>query len=196
MPVAPNRFATLTLLGAALAPLLALPGGVHATLLEPTIAQGAAPSSGQATKLESEWSRIYIRDVYVRDAVAEALDGAAEWLTTTKCRSLLTEFLDQHGRPLQQTLQVLNVTLSDYLHIVVFADGETRTPCVRGEVLAFTAAGSRVVRVCGRVFAKASQRDRREARATIVHEVLHSLGLGENPPTARYITYRVKQLCW
>jgi len=26
--------------------------------------------------------------------------------------------------------------------------------------------------------------------------VLHSLGLGENPPSSRRITYRVKELCW
>ena len=35
-----------------------------------------------------------------------------------------------------------------------------------------------------------------EGRATIIHEVLHSLGLGENPPKPPYITYRVKTLCW
>jgi len=33
-------------------------------------------------------------------------------------------------------------------------------------------------------------------QATIIHEMLHSLGLGENPPAPRYITDRVKQRCW
>jgi hypothetical protein len=50
--------------------------------------------------------------------------------------------------------------------------------------------------VCGRDFERAWKRNPREVQATIIHEMLHSLGLGENPPAPRDITDRVQQLCW
>jgi len=33
------------------------------------------------------------------------------------------------------------------------------------------------------------------AEAILVHEALHSLGLGENPPSSDYITKRIRALC-
>ena len=134
--------------------------------------------------------------MYVRDAVVRSLDGAAEWLNAAKCQSLLSEFADQHGRPLHERLAALNMTLATYLGVLIFDDGEARPQCKRSGILAFTAAGSRVVRVCGRAFARAWQREPLEGRALIVHEMLHTLALGENPPERRFITYRVKELCW
>ena len=163
---------------------------------ETQIAQAATPAPNRLSTNESRWSRIYIRDAYVRDAVVRSLDGAAEWLKVAKCQSLLSEFADQHGRPLKERLAELNVALPGYLAILVFEDGETRPQCEPPGILAFTGASSRVIRVCGRAFVRASQRDPPEGSATIIHEALHSLGLGENPPEPRYIGYRVKQLCW
>ena len=142
------------------------------------------------------WSRIYIKDPYVRDAVGLALRGASEWLQAPKCQALLTEFSDQKGRALTERLVELGMSLPDYVTAIIVQDGETHTQCGEQGVLAFTIVGSRVIHVCGRTFARAAQRDPEEARATIIHELLHSLGLGENPPLPRDITYRVKQLCW
>jgi hypothetical protein len=34
-----------------------------------------------------------------------------------------------------------------------------------------------------------------EAEVCLIHDVLHTLGLGENPPTSREITRRVMQRC-
>lgn len=142
------------------------------------------------------WSRIYIKDPYVRDAVGRALRGASEWLQAPKCQSLLTEFSDQKGRALAERLEELRMSLAEYVTAIIVEDGETDRQCAEQGVLAFTVVGSRVIHVCGRAFARAAQRDAEEARATIVHELLHSLGLGENPPSPRDITYRVKELCW
>ena len=61
---------------------------------------------------------------------------------------------------------------------------------------AFTAQGSRVVYLCGRDFERAWRRDVAEVQATVIHELLHSLGLGENPPSPRAINNRIQQLCW
>ena len=132
----------------------------------------------------------------MRDALVRSLSGAAEWLEAAKCQELLSEFTDLRGRPLKERLAELGVTLAAYLRIVVFEDGERHRPCEPPGVLAFTSPNSRIVQVCGRAFARAWKREPEEGRAAIIHEVLHSLGLGENPPAPRDITYRVKQLCW
>jgi hypothetical protein len=38
-------------------------------------------------------------------------------------------------------------------------------------------------------------RNSRHAEALLIHEMLHSLGLGENPPTSHQITARVRARC-
>jgi hypothetical protein len=184
------------MLGVTVGRLAGAPDCAPVTRFERTIAQNATLAPDRAATPESRWSRVYIHDAYVRDAVVRSLDGASEWLEAPKCQSLLSEFADRHGRPLQERLATLNMTLAGYLSVLIFEDGEARPQCERPSVLAFTAAGDRIVRVCGRSFAKAWQREPLEGRATIIHELLHSLGLGENPPSPRAITYRVKQLCW
>jgi len=145
---------------------------------------------------QTNFTRIYISDAYLRDAVDHALRKAAESLEAPKCQTLLTEFVDQQGRPLTKRLAELKMSLADYLFAIIVEDGERHRRCRDDDVLAFTVVGSRFIYVCGRAFARAAQRDAEEAKATLVHEVLHSLGLGENPPSPRRITYRVKELCW
>jgi hypothetical protein len=142
------------------------------------------------------WSRVYIKDPYVRDAVNRALRGASGWLQRPQCQVLLTEFSDERGRPLTARLAELKMTIAEYVTALIVEDGETHAQCGKQGVLAFTVVGDRMIHVCGRAFARAAQRDAEEARAAIVHELLHSLGLGENPPSPRQITYRVKELCW
>jgi hypothetical protein len=75
-------------------------------------------------------------------------------------------------------------------------DGAGRGDCRRDGILAFSSTGSRVVYLCGRDFVRAAQRSPEETRAAIIHEMLHTVGLGENPPSSTETTYRVKQLCW
>jgi len=61
--------------------------------------------------------------------------------------------------------------------------------------LAFTSPGSRLVFVCSRKFADLTFGDWDLARAVVIHEALHSLGLGENPPSSLEITARVRARC-
>jgi hypothetical protein len=156
-----------------------------------------APEAGQASPTaEPAWPRLYNKDVYVRDALAKSLDAAAALLTTPKCQSLFSEFTDQRGRALTERLAELKLSLAEYLRAVIFDDGDAHRHCSNEEALAFTTVGSRVVHVCGPGFVRAWRREPSEARATIIHELLHSLGLGENPPSPRFINHRVKELCW
>ena len=65
--------------------------------------------------------------------------------------------------------------------------GETRS-CAKG-ALAVTEPGSRVVRVCGsRLVWRTWQQNSRQVVAALIHEALHTLGLGENPPSSVEIT--------
>ena len=124
------------------------------------------------------------------------MSAAAEWLRGPRCRTVFSEFLDRRGRPLSDKLDELGVTGEAYLGLVVFLDDPLSGRCADHGTLAFTTCGSRVVYLCGREFERAWRRDAAQAQTAIIHEVLHSLGLGENPPSPRHISHRVMALCW
>jgi hypothetical protein len=65
---------------------------------------------------------------------------------------------------------------------------------MRARTLAVTAPGSRAVWVCPQ-FALEQRRDPGLAEVTLLHEALHSLGLGEDPPSAAEITSRIVTRC-
>jgi hypothetical protein len=67
--------------------------------------------------------------------------------------------------------------------------------CRQEETLAIAAVGSRAVYVCPRAIVAWAHRNRAWAEATLIHEALHTLGLGENPPSSVEITERVIQRC-
>jgi hypothetical protein len=140
--------------------------------------------------------RLHIEDPYLRESARRIVGEAADWLSFPQCQLLLADFADQSGRYLTEKLTALGVSAADYLRLILYEDGTTQAGCKRHGILAFTAIGSRVIYLCGRDFVRAAQRAPEEMRAVIIHEMLHSLGLGENPPSSKEITYRVKQRCW
>jgi hypothetical protein len=145
---------------------------------------------------ETSWFRVYINDPYKRRAVTDVLTGASEWLASEECQSVFSEFRDDRGLPLTQKLRELEATPQSYLGMVIFLDGARHGACAGDGVRAFTVPHSRVVFLCGRDFERASRRNARDAQVTIIHELLHTLGLGESPPSPGRITARVEQLCW
>ena len=124
-----------------------------------------------------------------------AVAGARQRLEQPACRGLLAEFSDASGRPLQENLDALGETGGSYLARILFADGSGRARCSGDEAYAFTTPGRRVVYVCGRAFKNLASRDPVRAQAIVIHEALHTLGLGENPPTSAEITARVVARC-
>jgi hypothetical protein len=124
------------------------------------------------------------------------MEEAAHWLAFEECQRLLLDFADESGRRLGGKLVELGVSVVEYLRLMVFEDGTNRSRCRQDGILAFTSPGSRVIYLCGRDFMRAAQRAPDEIRAIVIHEMLHSLGLGENPPSSREITRRVKERCW
>ena len=125
--------------------------------------------------------------------VKESVQGAARRLRDPECVRIFSDFVDHDGHPLSEKLHNLDVSPDEYLlKSVWFLDGTRESPCdplLRRT--AITQVGSHVVFICPARFLEASQ----EREFTIIHEMLHSLGLGENPPSSREITDRVIARC-
>jgi predicted Zn-dependent protease with MMP-like domain len=103
-------------------------------------------------------------------------------------------FRDVEGRTLQERLDELGMTGERYLALVGFYDGSGVSRCQGSRTLAVTGAGSRAVWICPR-FAGEARQDPRLAEVSLLHEMLHSLGLGENPPSPAEITALVARHC-
>jgi len=126
-------------------------------------------------------------------AVVEAIRGAARRLAGARCRALLDTFTDADGRSLNQVLDGEGLAAADFLGRLFFYDGAASHCGDRH--LAYTGPRSRVVFVCGRTFRGLWQQNPDQAEAAIIHETLHCLGLGENPPSWDEITERVRDAC-
>jgi hypothetical protein len=140
------------------------------------------------------WSRLHVPDPVAGRAAREALNRAWEWLARPRCRTLLTDFSDPTGRPLADRLAGLGIDIQTYLTWVVFIDDTHHPACVTG-VLAVMVPGSRVVRLCTTEIKRARQQDSPQIVAAFIHEMLHTLGLAENPPSSNEITKRVLARC-
>jgi hypothetical protein len=129
--------------------------------------------------------------------VKAALDAAVRWSAHARCQTLLTDFEDEQGYPLSERLATLGTTFDAYLSWVSIHDASGIGPCKNANQFAYTKIGSRVIFVCGSTFRKLWEREADRATAVIVHETLHTLGLGENGrfPTSREITTAVLDRC-
>jgi len=128
-------------------------------------------------------------------ALRRAAMGARHRLARPECQQLFSEFKDASGRTLQEKLDAQGQTAASYLGLIVFADGARLRHCQDPNTFAVTDPGSRVVYVCGRQFAFVDGNRPSQTEAFLIHEELHSLGLGENPPSPKEITARVLAMC-
>jgi hypothetical protein len=149
------------------------------------------PSAG-VVNIESAFN-VRLADTIEAGILRKGLVGAAQRLTGIECQTLLSEFRDERGRPLADVLADLAVDAPRYLTWLYFRDAP-REYCDGGR-LAMTHPGSRVVWVCGREFERSWHEKAANAEATLIHEMLHSLGLGENPPSSGAINRRVRHHC-
>jgi len=127
--------------------------------------------------------------------VAISLGYAREWLEVPECRALYDDFSDAGGRPLSEVLRERGLSPADALDDLAFEIGDHAGRCEEPGVVAFTAVGTPAVKVCLYRLVEAFRRDPREAAAILLHEQLHALGLGENPPSSREITLRILERC-
>jgi len=131
----------------------------------------------------------------VAQAVRRALAGADRLLAEPACQEVLTDFRDASGRTLKEVLDGSEVSARGYLRWILYSDGRSLKPCNSKHTLAVTEPGSRVVFICPTAFFEAMSGSPEDVEATLIHEMLHSLGLGENPPRSRDITERVRLRC-
>lgn len=127
-------------------------------------------------------------------AVDRAREGAARRLEEPECQRVLSDFTDAEGRTIQQNLETWGMSPAEYLEMIPFIDGSREQLCRHVRVALVAQVNVRRVVVCP-TFADFQLRQPRLAESMIIHEVLHTLGLGENPPTSLEITQRVESRC-
>jgi len=128
-------------------------------------------------------------------SVAEvARQGAIARLRNPECREVLNDFTDGKGRKLRENLQAFGLGPDEYLAMLPLLDGETRPLCKANQSQLLTTAGVPRVFVCKSFLETVYQR-RAMAEVYVIHEMLHTLGLGENPPTSHDITQKVVKRC-
>jgi hypothetical protein len=140
-------------------------------------------------------SRILTRAGSDTVAVVLALNGAQRKLRDGECRQLLADFRDAEGRTLGENLAPFEVEPAEYIAMLIIRDGGGRSGgslCRNPGVAAVTVPKARVVHVCGPSFRDQSSGLREN---TLIHEMLHTLGLEENPPSSAAINAQVRRRC-
>lgn len=130
-----------------------------------------------------------------RALVARAADRAAAKLQRPACRELLADFRDGAGRRLSEVLEERGLGAAEFLGSLRFLDGRGVPQCASGTWAAGANPGSPYVAICKETFARTQAEDPGLAANVLIHEMLHALGLGENPPTSEEITRRVTERC-
>jgi hypothetical protein len=142
---------------------------------------GSAPVQAAAPALEDK----------IPDLKA-ARQGARGRLGRPECLAVLTDFESVNGRRLDEVLRASGRTAQQQLDLLVLQSGRGRRDCDRAAVLASTSVRSLVISVCVPRFMFLGPAHQ---EAILIHEMLHSLGLGENPPDSLTITKRVMDRC-
>jgi hypothetical protein len=111
------------------------------------------------------------------------------------CLAVLSDFHDLQGRPLEAVLAAAGLSAEAHFGKIFFYDGSDLSLCARPGVLAGTKPGSHVVHICAAYFVRKHKTNPYEAENLILHEMLHTLGLGENPPHPSEIRARIAARC-
>jgi len=128
--------------------------------------------------------------------VHDAILGAARRLERAECRRVFTDFVDKNGEPLNPDGDGLTARTIGYFQRLSFVDGDQSAPCGNDESsLAFTEPFGRVIYICAQRFAAAFARKTTGGEILVIHELLHSLGVPENPPSSAEINRRVWARC-
>jgi hypothetical protein len=165
---------------------------VGAMLLPVTTTGQSQPSVGHSGS-----PRVYLADPVARGAVKRAVLGATVRLGRPGCQRIFTDFTDDWGQRLLAAIEESTRAAAEYLvERVWFVDGDDTPQCRNHPATAaFTGIGDHVIRVCATRFAERFARQTTAAELIIIHELLHTLGLGENPPTSSDITKQVTARC-
>jgi hypothetical protein len=156
----------------------------------------ALPANAGDSPLDEEIAS-HVRQFRSRDAfaVVQAVQGAHRRLADSRCQAIFSDFAKASGQGLQEVLDEQGQTGQSHLRRLLFYDGAQISGCRAPGVLAVTQPGSRAIFICSSWFRQAFELNPRKVEAVIIHESLHSLGLGENPPRSQDITAQVVTRC-
>jgi len=164
------------------------------------ILQGAV--AAEAESREASSTRGGAAPAYIRidqpqtvRTVRWAINGAHEWLGNPGCQQVFSDFRDLSGKLLSDVLAARGESGQEHLERLFFYDGSRGDLCTGRGAAAMTQPGSHVVFICPAGFGEIS-REPQKARVIVIHELLHTLGLGEDPPSGQEITARVQERCW
>lgn len=136
-----------------------------------------------------------VNDPVTRFALERATTAALQRLERPQCGRVLSDFRDASGRTIQEKLDLLGETPRRYLARVLFRDALDRRPCRDSATLAFTSVGGNEVFVCTPQLWRAYQANPARVEALVIHEMMHTLGLGENPPRPPEIDAQILRRC-
>jgi hypothetical protein len=131
-----------------------------------------------------------------RAALDRAATGALRRLESPGCQQVFSDFKDAQDRVLREKLEALGETGASYLRSRMwFVEASGSRACQSSETVAVTKVGSAVVFVCARQLRERVFSDPAWVEAALIHEELHSLGVGENPPSSLEIQERIARRC-
>jgi len=126
--------------------------------------------------------------------VRRALDLARAKLVSPGCAQIYADFGLPGGGTAQDALAGLGIVPEEFLETLVFTDGSGEPVCRMGRAMLTTRPGTSMIFVCPG-FARFQIRNPGLSASLVIHESLHSLGLGEDPPSSSEITRRVERRC-
>jgi transposase len=157
-------------------------------------AYDASPASDLPTN-DGGVRRVRPLDLAVRVSLGRALHNAAAKLERARCHEVFSDFRDGSGRSLRENLDATGLDGPAHLRSLTFSDGRPYDDCRLPNVLALASPGRGVIHICGPQFLQRERLDPGFMAALLIHEQLHTLGLGENPPHSQEITARVIARC-
>ncbi len=128
-------------------------------------------------------------------ALTQMIEAAEQKLAASRCQEVFRDFHDAAGRPLERALEETGRNAVSLLRSLEFAEGSGDPACQSRSTLAWTHPGARTIYLCSLAFADAAHFNSRFLANLMIHEGLHTLGLGENPPSSLEITQQVALKC-
>ncbi len=169
------------------------PRGVAATLV---VSLAAVPVLAEPDPPQRSRRALLVNlSPFAQAAVRRALDFALAKLASSECPQVYSDFALEGGGTPQDELDRRGIVPAEVLETLVFLEGSREPVCRLGRAALTTKPGSRVIWVCPS-FTELHLRHPALSASLIIHESLHALGLGEDPPRSSEITRAVERRCW
>jgi len=133
--------------------------------------------------------------MFTAGMVKRSLARALVELEAADCQALFRDFSDRDGRTLETKLRLQGTSPGQHLRRLRWLNGIRQPRCQDPAVLLVTRVGEERIYVCPQQFTALAEREPTKAAGLMLHEQLHALGLGEDPPTSAEISHQVWSRC-